>query len=307
MMFPLLRDALAPEIDLSLDGEDFNAAILGGGTLINQSDWIRQQFEEALDRAVQGFVFGAGVGDVTFWGDQFEAWKPLLARCGFVGVRGPDSLALLHGHGVVHAECIGDPFLLAPSPPPLEAAPRRICVSAGSTHDGLWGGNDARFLHHLAETLRSFAQTGWEFRWLSVWKEDTPHLERLRGMVAAGSPPVVEAYAMSEEAMRTVGECTLMVGEKLHACALAALVGVPFVALEYRPKVRDFARSLGMGDWTICTAERNDALLRHLVESLAARRGEVRDQMIGVREYRREQLQRALALVKARAADRTLV
>ena len=85
------------------------------------------------------------------------------------------------------------------------------------------------------------------------------------------------------------------------------MVGVPFVALEYRPKVRDFARSLGMGDWTVCTAERNGALIHHLVGTLAARREEIREQMIAVREYRREQLQRALALVKARVADRTLV
>ncbi len=61
-----------------------------------------------------------------------------------------------------------------------------------------------------------------------------------------------------------------MVGERLHACVLAAAAGRPFVSIEYRPKLRDFADSVGMGEYLVRTDEISSGRLTELVGHLAA-------------------------------------
>ena len=46
-------------------------------------------------------------------------------------------------------------------------------------------------------------------------------------------------------ALRVVTSGDTAVGERLYAVVLAAAMGTPFVALEYRPKLFDFARPVG--------------------------------------------------------------
>jgi len=68
----------------------------------------------------------------------------------------------------------------------------------------------------------------------------------------------------------------LMVCLKLHAGILAAAANVPFVGLEYQPKCRDFAASIGWEDFVI----RTDALqpstlidrVANLIEQLESQR-----------------------------------
>ncbi|MGA7227974.1 MAG: polysaccharide pyruvyl transferase family protein, partial [Acidimicrobiia bacterium] len=58
----------------------------------------------------------------------------------------------------------------------------------------------------------------------------------------------------------------LVVGERLHACVLAAASGRPFVGIEYRPKVADFADSVGMSEFVT----RSDQLSGDRLVELAA-------------------------------------
>lgn len=53
---------------------------------------------------------------------------------------------------------------------------------------------------------------------------------------------------------------------------MAAVAGVPFLALEYQPKVADFAESLGLESYCISTAERDCDRLRYLVHEMRANR-----------------------------------
>jgi hypothetical protein len=63
----IIRDLLAPEIEVVVSGNDFDIALLGGGTLINQSPWLIDHFASKLKQAGRGIVFGTGVGDLSFW------------------------------------------------------------------------------------------------------------------------------------------------------------------------------------------------------------------------------------------------
>ncbi|MCC5878184.1 MAG: hypothetical protein JJU11_18345, partial [Candidatus Sumerlaeia bacterium] len=72
--------------------------------------------------------------------------------------------------------------------------------------------------------------------------------------------------------------------------AMAAVCGTPFLALEYQPKVRDFSESIGMGEYTISTAEREPDKLVGLVSSLAANQGPVRALLTGEVTKNRERI-----------------
>lgn len=298
----IIRDLLEPEFTMVLEDENCDLALLGGGTLINQSPWLIEAFERALERCGRGAVFGTGVGDTFFWGDHFKRWIPLLARCEWVGVRGPDSLALLRERGCEHASCIGDPYLWLRSPVAREPVPRRLGVNLGSTHDSHWGGEDAPLLERVAESLRLLATAGWSFQWFSVWSKDLALLEDLRMRVAPGSPPVLDARADTLRALAAISGCELVLAEKLHACAMAAVAGVPFIALEYQPKVRDFAASLDMQDWVVRTDFDAPAALADSLRQLAECRETVRGALGDAVEAKRRSLQAFAAGIRVPGA-----
>jgi polysaccharide pyruvyl transferase WcaK-like protein len=297
----LIRDLLAPEIRI-VNEDEYDFALLGGGTLINQSPWLIDLFAETLDRSRsgRGLVFGTGVGDTAFWGDHFDRWRPLLERCEFVGVRGPDSVALLEQNGFHRAEEIGDPYLQLRAPIERPTIPRRLGVNLGGTNKSLWGGDEKDFLDAMVDALRLLRERGWSFDWISVWSKDFPLLEGIRWAVDPDSAPVLDARAQTLEAYSAIAGCELFLGEKLHACAMAAVAGVPFVGLEYQPKVRDFSASIGMEAWTIRTSEREPDKLIGLIETLAANRAAVHKRMTGRRDLLREKTAAFLVEAKRR-------
>lgn len=287
----IIRDLLAPEIHVSCDAETFDVALLGGGTLINQSPWLIDHYQSLLDRAPRGgIVFGSGVGDTAFWGDHFARWNALLARCRFVGVRGPDSLALLRANGFDAALDIGDPYLALRSPLERPPVPRLLGVNFGTANRAIHGGDEEGWLDRMTEVLTRLRGEGWSFVWLSVWSKDLPILQAARARVGEDSGPLYDARTQCLEALAALAGCEAFLGEKLHAIAMAAVAGVPFVALEYQPKVRDFTRSLDMDEWTISTAERDAAALGARVEELARRRNEVRARLLAARDERRRRI-----------------
>lgn len=289
-LFSLIRDRLAPEIEVSAAAGDCDLALLGGGTLINQSPWLIEEFQGALDRAGRGAVFGTGVGDPAFWGDHFDRWRPLLERCEHVGVRGPRSLDLLRQNGFERAVCIGDPYLSLRAPDVDKFTPRRIGINLGATNDSHWGGTDREFLDFMAGALGQLKEQGWSFVWVCVWSKDLSALEDVRRRVDGGAGPILDARSQNQETLRAIGGCEIFLGEKLHANAMAAIAGVPFISLEYQPKVRDFAESLDMGPWVASTAERSHEAIVELVESLRGARHAEQEKLIAAREaFRRKQ------------------
>lgn len=297
----ILRDLLAPEIEVVTKAEGFDIALLGGGTLINQSPWLIDHFETQLSRAGRGVVFGTGVGDLTFWGDHFDRWVPLLQRCEAVGVRGPDSLSLLQEHGFKDAVMTGDPYLWLHPPVRRRPIPHRLGVNLGSTNNSLWGTNDQDLCDYVSEALQQLKAQGWTFSFLSVWSRDLPLLNEVRGRLgAAAVAPVLDARSHPLETYSMLAGCEVFLGEKLHANAMAAVAGVPFVALEYQPKVRDFSASLSMEPWTLSTAERDPRRLVDLIEDLSSRNSEVRRSLATAHAGLRMTIERFAESIKLR-------
>ncbi len=298
-LYEIIREMLAPEIVVNRDAVVCDLALLGGGTLINQSPWLIYEFQKQLDRAGRGVVFGTGVGDPAFWGDRFSEWNELLDRCELVGVRGPSSVRLLRQHGFDRAEEIGDPYLCVVCPSSPSNQGKRLGVNLGSTNDSLWGTNDNDLLEFVADVLRRLKKRGWTFEWFSVWSKDLLLMERLRAGVDVDSPPVRDARSDTDGTFAALASCELAVGEKLHALAMAAVAGVPFVSLEYQPKVRDFAESLRMGTWVVKTSERDPDRLAALVENLRREREKVAKTMTERRDDLRGRVTAFAARIKS--------
>ncbi|MFQ5555701.1 MAG: polysaccharide pyruvyl transferase family protein, partial [Acidimicrobiia bacterium] len=249
---------LMPWAEVAPDLEHAGALLLGGGTLINRKlylDWLKRKDSPRLER----FALGTGVADPTFWGPAADpaGWVDFLETCAYVGLRGPQTLATLRRWGYRgDAEIVGDVALALPPPRDVEAVAGRLVVSPAWTGGELWGGSDAAVFAAIVDTVRTALGEGREVVFLSCFPGDDRHIFEM--MRSAGAPdlPYLAGYEDIEAAFGLVASAATVVAERLHAAVLAAGAGTPFVAIEYRPKVRDFAASLGVEHLVL----RSDAL-----------------------------------------------
>jgi polysaccharide pyruvyl transferase WcaK-like protein len=227
-------------------------ALLGGGTLINRApEWLDEyrRLRRAARRPVP--IFSPGVANPAYWSgkpgwrDTRSGWRDALADLPEVGVRGPLSRSLLEEAGIRNVSVTGDPALIFyRGPRPQADGRRRIAMNAGRSGGEMWGSED-RLIAVLADSGRRLASLGFDVRVFPVWDRDEPVCHEVAG--AAGLPPEsVDPLILDPEAfIEYLDRFDVVVAVKLHAAVLAAAAGVPFVAVEYRPKVRDFAESIG--------------------------------------------------------------
>jgi polysaccharide pyruvyl transferase WcaK-like protein len=161
------------------------------------------------------------------------------------------SKRLLDEVGCRNVLVAGDPGLTfhrgpAPSPP---AGRRTVAVNAGRSKGEVWGSED-RVLATLADAARRLVAAGYDVRVFPVWDRDQAVCQELAR--AAGLPgDAVDPLVLQADALlRYLDDFDVVVSIKLHAAVLAAAAGVPFVAVEYQPKVRDFTESVGWGRFT---------------------------------------------------------
>jgi len=237
-------------------------ALLGGGTLINRvPEWLDEyrHLKRAARRPVP--VFSPGVANPAYWSrtagwrDMRSAWREALADLPEVGVRGPISKRLLDEVGVRNVRVTGDPALVFHRRPRQAAGGfRRIAMNVGRAGGQVWGDED-RLIAVLVATARCLTASGFDVRVFPVWDRDEPACREVA--VAAGLPPgSVDALLLDPDAfIDYLHGFDVVVAVKLHAAVLAAAAGVPFVAVEYRPKVRDFAESIGAVAQTFRSSE----------------------------------------------------
>ncbi len=100
-------------------------------------------------------------------------------------------------------------------------------------------------------------------------------------MKRAGAPEVeyLAGYADIDDTMALLASADVVVGERLHAAIMAAAAGTPFVGLEYRPKMRDFARSIDQESAIIRTdqMDRLDELCTRILSSRDEVAGAIRE------------------------------
>lgn len=266
---PLLLRA-AHAVDRALGRE---VGLLGGGTVINRNvGWLNayRAIRARTRRPVP--VFAPGVANPEFWAreagwtDTRSGWREALRELPVVGVRGPHSVRLLEEAGVSGVRMVGDPALvLSGGSGPRD--PSTVVLNAGRSGGLFWGDEDAAVaaLGGLAGRLQ---RRGLRVLLLPVWG---PDVAVCREVAAAGGVAPGDVLPVPTDAagfFRSVAGASVLVSTKLHAAVLAACAHLPFVALEYRPKVRDFAAGLGLEERVVRTDRVDEADLERRVLDL---------------------------------------
>jgi len=201
-------------------------------------------------------VFGTGVEDPTFWPSRdqgrydLDAWKPILQRCAYIGVRGPRSQRYLRQIGI-ESEVIGDPACMFVRP---EARPavvtRRLGLNLGSGSQGMFS-SDESVLESLLSFARKMLKGGWHITPYVVFPGDLPIAGEFAHRIGLPQSNIRSFYNNPADFMDSVGEESVFVGFKLHAAVLAYCSRVPSLMIEYRPKCLDFMESIGAEDFVV--------------------------------------------------------
>lgn len=224
-------------------------SILGGGTLI--ASGYRAHFEETLSRTRRGIVFGAGVADEVFWSAypdrkiRVADWRAALERCEYVGVRGPDSVNSLADVGI-SAEILGDPAAWFVRPPGWWMPDERVLgVNVGQAGGQMWGSEEI-LIEQVGSLVRRAVAEGWRVEFFVVWPNDLEITIATIAEAQINDAVVHTIYGRPDEYLEQVRRATVFVGTKLHSVILAMCAGVPSIMLEYRPKCRDFMKSVDL-------------------------------------------------------------
>jgi len=274
--------------DLTTEGELGDVLMLGGGTLINRGYLRRLRPLDSPRR--ERIVFGTGVANPEYWGEPKESpreWIDFLHSCAYVGVRGPVSAELLRDWGIRRDfEVIGDPALSLSPPADTVAVEGRVVVCPAWTRGLLWGESDSDVISAFSRVVSDLKTKGHDVWALSAFPGDDRWI--LGMMREAGAPdlPYLAAHDDPEAALGLLASADLVVAERLHAAVLAAAVGTVPVMVEYRPKLRDFAMSVGVEGLVI----RSDAVGGGALESLCAQAYTGRDSIAAEMRQRVDEL-----------------
>jgi glycosyltransferase involved in cell wall biosynthesis/polysaccharide pyruvyl transferase WcaK-like protein len=290
---------LLPEAEIARDLSDAEVLMVGGGTLINGKGYYLTRVLRNDSPDLERVLFGTGVRSPAFWGttENMDEWMSFIDSALYAGVRGPDSVAYLEELGYKgKMDIFGDPALALTRPAGTEEVAGRIVVCPVHTSGDLWGKDDAVVFATLADTIRSLRTAGHEIVMMSAFPADDRWLIEIMRAADATDAVYVPGYASLDATMGWLASADLVIGERLHASILAAACETPFVALEYRPKIRDFAKSVGMERQVLRTDEM-DRLDELVTASLAALDQIRRDLATAVAAIRKHQERVAADLV----------
>ncbi len=230
----------------------FQAAILGGGTLINPL-W-RDRTRLAVDQGLPAWTLGTGVGSCGFVQPrevELGDWVPILRRFRRLGVRGPRSRRALDALGIEGAEVVGDLALALAFDAPLQpAVPPRLAINVYLPWTDRWQPEEHAPLRALVRAVRDLVAAGWRTVPVAMNWEDLPTLRWLTGKVSGAEAAIVSPDGV-RDFFDSVRPCVFSIAVRLHAAVLSCCAGVPPLMLGYRDKCLDFMESMGLEEWYV--------------------------------------------------------
>lgn len=220
--------------------------ILGGGTLLNAERFYWRIAERITPIGAPRVVFGTGVvsPEVDGWTEPIDAWRWFLDGA-TVGVRGPHSLAHLRAWGWNGpAGVVGDPALVMQ--PERATVPGRVVVAPIGISDvgQIDRADEAAQLDLLTEAIGRWLADGRDVQMFAAYPGDDLVIDDLCERIGVDLPRVA-AHRSVADGLAAVASADTVVAARLHVIVAAAAAGVPFMGLAYRPKLVDFAVSVG--------------------------------------------------------------
>ena len=144
--------------------------------------------------------------------------------------------------------------------------PLRVGINAGDCSGKLFGRQED-LQEALVGAARWLRDAGHQVEIIPVWVKDVEACIDVARRTELDSSVVSPLCSSPKAFLGRVENLDLLVSMKLHAGILAAAANVPFISLEYRPKCRDFAASLGWEEFLIRTDELGN---RALIDRISA-------------------------------------
>jgi polysaccharide pyruvyl transferase WcaK-like protein len=263
-----------------------SAALLGGGTLINRVPAWLDEYRDLKRRARRPVpVFSPGVANPEYWSrkpdwrDTLRDWREALRDLPEVGVRGPLSKRLLDDAGVPNVAVTGDPALMfGRRGNERRPSRRRVAINAGRSDGEMWG-REEDVMSALGDCARRLVRERFEVRLFAVWDRDEAACRDVAAAAGLGRDAVDPLILDADRFVDYIAGFDVAISIKLHAAVLAAAARVPFVAIEYRPKVRDFTESIGCAAQTVRSCDIEGATLARAVLALHDDAGAARDRL----------------------------
>ena len=238
-------------------------SLLGGGTLFPGliSDVMPNRYN---------YVYSVGVRDPSFWGDFHPVMIVYKKRFNFrcIGARDSASKKLLAAWGI-DSIVVGDPCLLLE---PLQYGNRKdtkIAINVGS--DGfVWGWNEEKVFIEIAKVCRLLRRKGYRPVLIPFCKKDLSNIKMISRVTKT---EIFSGWTDIQAVLNFVASCHMLIGERLHSLVFSAATYTPFISIEYRPKCRAFAETVGFEDYNIKTdtlvAERVMGMVKNLSDNWA--------------------------------------
>lgn len=235
--------------------KDCDVFVSGGGSLLQDVTSKRSLLyylaliflAKVLNRPVM--LYAQGVGPIS---SPFMRWLTgkVLARVEFVTVRDRESLDFLIALGLSpkHIMVTADAVFMLPEAT-LEDG-RILLGRSGLTADADVVGvavrswNNDKYLGALADALDVLADQGKRICIVPFqYPADVAVSKKLQRALRHPAR-ILDRVCSTEELLSVIGNFSLLIGMRLHSLIFASVMKVPFVALEYDPKVESFVKKL---------------------------------------------------------------
>lgn len=289
--------------------------ISGGGSLLQDVTGSRSvlyylaivRFAKLLSKPV--IFYANGVGPVRKNVNKF-----LIAQVAnsvdTITVRDTQSLTDLHDMGVTRplSRVTADPALGIDANKVDIAKGRELLANAGVDLDkpvlGIaireWEGLEG-FTEVIAQVADDLVAEGWQVALVPMHYPKDLEPSKLIVAKMKNSAYVIEQKLLVDDLLSIIGNFNLLVGMRLHALIIAAVMNVPFVGISYDPKVDRFLEITGQanaGEGASLTYEALSKSVRDTVVNRDSIRQDLAQRMVELKEKARESAVLALSLLR---------
>lgn len=285
----------------------FDVIILGGGSIFSSADhaiepYIISFLYKAIEANKQVIVWGTGMDSLNKNDMQrLERNKRPLAivsaelqkqikyvseNAAYFGVRGPLTYEFFRQIGLSDKVQISGDAAFLMGPIHQTTRNKTIGVNWGTTYNALYGGNEAQVEAQLLSSLQTFLEKGYKIYLYVLWEADIVPSKRLYNKL--NNPENVtldDAIYNYKDLLSILSTFTFTINFKMHASYLSLAAQTPFIALAYRFKVYDFAKSIQMERFLIETDSQtieNDII--HLATEINQHYESIQEKMLHTQE-----------------------
>ncbi|WP_019038854.1 polysaccharide pyruvyl transferase family protein [Psychroflexus tropicus] len=237
--------------------KNVDSIILGGGTVIKKKQKesylkLFSQFHEQYPNA-ELKVLGSGVADpelaslIGFSTDKL-AWKNVLNKASFIGVRGVRSKLELSRWGVereikiVHDLAIYFKKYKSKSKQKKKRMGVNFCNIIGRIY-----GLDQKSVENFArDIVIKLINDGWEVWLYPTVSSDIGYMKSLFEKTLLEKLNIYENTTNINESLDFLESLDFFLGQRLHSVIFSAITYTPFIAIEYESKTSDFLETLGL-------------------------------------------------------------